>query len=279
MAKNGIKEKLIAELDNLTPAERKAVLKSIKGGRTPDRSVDHSKRFSDKVIRFGVYSDPHMGCSEFREELWHTMLARFRMEGIKTVYCPGDNLEGMSGRPGHVYELSHIGFEAQAAYASSLFALAPEMQFFIIDGNHDLWFKKKGDMGISAGQQLANRNPNVTFLGEWEADVRLAENLTMRLFHAADGTAYADSYKLQKLIESFTGGTKPNIVLSGHYHKQIAVFRRNVFGFECGTLCGQTEWMRGKKIPAHMGFLIIEVWVDDDGGVERLRSEFFPHYD
>jgi hypothetical protein len=100
----------------------------------------------------------------------------------------------------------------------------------------------------------------------------------MKLFHGNDGTAYADSYKLQKLIESFEGGKKPNLVLSGHYHKQIAIFRRNVFGFECGTLCGQTKFMRGKKLQAHMGFGIIELWVNPSG-VARLRHEFFPYYD
>lgn len=115
-------------------------------------------------------------------------------------------------------------------------------------------------------------------MGEWEADIKLAPNVIMKLFHGNDGTAYADSYKLQKLIESFQGGKKPNIVLSGHYHKQVAIFRRNVFGFECGTLCGQTKFMRGKKLPAHMGFGIIELWVNKTG-IARLRHEFFPYYD
>jgi hypothetical protein len=141
-----------------------------------------------------------------------------------------------------------------------------------------MWLKEKGNMGLVPGQELAKMNSNVTFLGEWEADIKLAPNVLMKLFHGNDGTAYADSYKLQKLIESFTGGAKPNIVLSGHYHKQIAIFRRNVFGFECGTLMGQTLFMRGKKLPAHMGFGIIEVWVNKTG-VARLRHEFFPYYD
>ena len=128
-----------------------------------------------------------------------------------------------------------------------------------------------------AGKELAHRNPNVHFLGEWEARVQLAPQVEMMLFHSNDGTAYADSYKLQKLIESLEGGDKPAIILSGHYHKQVAVFRRNVFGFECGTLCGQTRFMRGKKIPAHKGFGVIELWCGERG-VERLRHEFLPHY-
>jgi hypothetical protein len=219
-----------------------------------------------------------MGEKHFHEDLWRAMLRHFRHENIKNVYCVGDNLEGMSGRPGHIYELAHIGATAQLDYATRMFHLAQDLQFYIIDGNHDQWFKEKGNIGLVAGAELAKANPNVHFLGEWEAHIQLADNVDMLMFHANDGTAYADSYKLQKLIESLEGGKKPAIILSGHYHKQIAIFRRNVFGFECGTLCGQTRFMRGKKLQAHKGFGIIEVWTGSRG-VERLKHEFVPYYD
>lgn len=261
---------------HLTPEEIKMVQKSLRGNKPSQKLHNHS--FNGKHIKFGYYSDPHVGEAHFHEELWHSMCKFFVSEGIKNVYCPGDNVEGMSGRPGHIYDLTHIGASAQLAYASELFASAPKLNFYIIDGNHDQWFKEKGNTGLVVGRELEKMNKNVTFLGEWEADVKLAPNVIMKLFHGNDGTAYADSYKLQKLIESFQGGKKPNIVLSGHYHKQVAIFRRNVFGFECGTLCGQTKFMRGKKLPAHMGFGIIEIWVNKNG-IARLRHEFFPYYD
>lgn len=263
-------------LERLTAREVKIVKQSLQS-RPQYREVDHS-RFYGQHFRFGYYGDPHMGEKHFHEDLWRQMVFFFRKEGIKNVYCVGDNLEGMSGRPGHIYELAHIGATAQIEYATKMFHLAPDIQFYIIDGNHDQWFKEKGNIGLVAGKSLANANPNVHFLGEWEARVQLHPKVDMMLFHANDGTAYADSYKLQKLVESLEGGKKPSIILSGHYHKQVAIFRRNVFGFECGTLCGQTRFMRGKKIPAHKGFGVIEVWAGKRG-VERLRHEFLPYYD
>lgn len=263
-------------LEKLTPRELSLVKKSLRG--TPEQKrLDHSTFFGDK-IRFGYYSDPHCGEKHFREDIWRQMVYFFRKEGITTVYCPGDNLEGMSGRPGHIYELAHIGATAQLNYATKLFKLAPDMEFYIIDGNHDQWFKEKGNIGLVAGEELQNRNSNVHFLGEWEARVQLATNIDMLLYHACDGTAYADSYKLQKLIESFEGGKKPSIILSGHYHKQVSIFRRNVFAFECGTLCNQTRFMRGKKLQAHVGFGLIEIW-KGKRGIESLSHRFMPSYD
>lgn len=260
----------------LTPNEVRLIQQSLRANRPQNRTADHTGY--GKHFKFGYYSDPHCGERHFHEDLWEQMIVTFKKEGIQTVYCPGDNLEGMSGRPGHIYELAHIGATAQLNYATSLFNLGDSLRFYIIDGNHDQWFKEKNNAGLVAGAELERRCKNVTFLGEWEADIKLAPNVVMKLYHGADGTAYADSYKLQKLIESLEGGKKPQLILSGHYHKQVAIFRRNVFGFECGTLCGQTRFMRGKKLPAHVGFGIIEIWVDKTG-ISRLRHEFFPYFD
>lgn len=268
------KTKLEQELAGLSASEKRLILKGL-NGRVEVKRVNHS--FSGNHIKFGYFSDPHIGHKKFSEELWMRMMSYFKKEGIDTVYSPGDIVEGMSGRPGHIYELSHIGFSAQVNYASELISECPFHVFSIL-GNHDLWFKEKRDIGANVGEAIEARCKNFTCLGEWESDVILAKGVKMKLFHANDGSAYALSYKIQKLIESFTGGEKPNLVLSGHYHKQIQVFLRNVFGFECGTLCGQSVFMRGKKLSAHMGFGVIEIWVNKFG-IERLRHEFIPHFE
>jgi hypothetical protein len=255
--------------------EEKALI--LKGMGKDSKIKAHDHTWSTNHIRFGYFSDSHMGHNKFSEELWWKMVSFFKKEKITTVYSPGDIVEGMSGRPGHIYELDHIGFDAQVNYAAKLINACP-FQIYSIVGNHDLWYKEKFNMNAGVGEVLQDKCKNFHFLGEWEADVILAPNVKMKIFHANDGSAYALSYKIQKLIESFTGGEKPSIVLSGHYHKQIQVFLRNVFGFECGTLCGQSIFMRGKKISAHMGFGVIDIWVNADG-IERLRHEFIPHFE
>lgn len=268
------KTKFDEMLTHLTPAEKRLIVKGL-GRKSKVKRFKHS--FGSKHIKFGYFSDPHIGHEKFSEELWDKMISFFKREGIDTVYSPGDIVEGMSGRPGHIYELVDIGFQAQVEHSAELIRACP-FHIFSILGNHDLWFKQKGDMGANIGDALEARCKNFTCLGEWEADVVLANNVVMKLFHANDGSSYAISYKIQKLIESFTGGEKPSMVLSGHYHKQIQVFLRNVFGFECGTLCGQSIFMRGKKLAAHMGFGVIEIWVNGTG-IERLRHEFIPHFE
>lgn len=260
--------------DKLTPQERKLVLAGLRGGQ---RTVRHYKHhFSNNHVRFGYFSDPHIGSKYFDWKLWEWMSAVFKHEGVEKVYSPGDIVEGMSGRPGSLYELEAIGFRAQRDLAVRAINMLSGMEVYSIGGNHDLFFKDKSGVDASIGESVAEKCKHFHYLGDWEADVELAKGVVLKLFHANDGTAYATSYKLQKLIESLESGSMPQVLLSGHYHKALYMYCRGVHGFECGTICSQTGWMRGKKIAAHKGFGIIDITVAKDGGVEKLTHQFFP---
>jgi len=252
-----------------------SILKSARGSLVATKKLN----ISGKHFKYGYFSDPHIGHKEFRGQLWDKMIRYFKREKPDFILTPGDHLEGMSHRVGHVYNLNEIGYHAQIKKAVDLYSELPSPTFGI-DGNHDQWYFKPQNMGVIVGEDLERRveGKGYTHLGQQEGDIEPAPGVTIKLFHANDGTAYAMSYKMQKLIESFTGGDKPNIVMSGHYHKALSMSIRNVVGFECGTLCGQTEWMRGKKIAAHMGFGMIDVYYNARG-VDRIIHEWIPHYE
>lgn len=263
-------------LQLLTDSERKILLKQL-GGSDRSAIMRHRHHYSKTHEKIGYFSDPHVGHKEFKERLWVRAFRTWKNEGVDRVYCAGDLFESMSGRPGHIYELSHLGYTAQADYLEQLITSFPDIHIFGIDGNHDEWYVNKNNAGLIVGEEMDRRCENYHFLGQMEADVELAPNVVMKLYHGRDGTAYAQSYKMQKLIESFTGGTKPAIVLSGHYHKHLTMWNRNVFGVECGTMCGQTPFMRGKKLPAHMGFGMMDIHYNRKG-VQRVDHTWFPEF-
>jgi hypothetical protein len=88
-----------------------------------------------------------------------------------------------------------------------------------------------------------------------------------------------NSYHPQKIVESFTGGKKPNVLLLGHYHKAEYLFYRNVHVVQAGTLQDQTSFMQRNFISAHLGFWLVEFRVSGVGEVSRFRCEFVPLYD
>lgn len=90
--------------------------------------------------------------------------------------------------------------------------------------------------------------------------------------------SYSWSYRPQKIAESLEGGTKPNVLLIGHYHKAEYLFYRNIHIVQAGTTQAQTPWMRSKALYASLGYWILELDVTDEGQVDACRSTFFPCY-
>ena len=128
---------------------------------------------------------------------------------------------------------------------------------------------------------------DMIYLGHEEADLELkTPNLKrgvrgpiIRLIHPGGGTAYALSYKTQKLAETLQGGEKPNIQLVGHFHKYDCNYHREVYNLQTGCLEDQTIFARKHILAHHVGYIIVEVYIGRDGVPERFRHEWKPFYD
>ena len=101
----------------------------------------------------------------------------------------------------------------------------------------------------------------------------------MRVMHGGGGSSYAISYRPQKIIESFTGGEKPSILLLGHYHKQFYARTRNVHVLLPGCTEDQTIFMRKKSIEAHVGGALVYLKQARDGAVTDFVPRFKAYFD
>jgi len=255
----------------LTREELRLIRSSMRGAS----QIEHKAyTWSGERIKFAHITDTHFGHKLSRLDWWQKVCDLIAKEGCQLVFHTGDITEGMNKRDGHVYELEAIGATNQVQLAVDRLSLLP-CPCYGINGNHDLWGYKT--IGHDVAQAIADKMPGRFFnLGVQEADFQI-NNIIIKLWHGEDGASYATSYRTQKFVEGLAGGEKPHILLVGHDHKEIAHTVRNVRVFGGGTLCGQTRWMRDKKLSAHCGFRIIEVWTNDLG-IERIREEWTPFY-
>ena len=231
--------------------------------------------FSGKRIRIGHITDTHIGSSYFNEGRTNQVFEEFKKEKVDFITHSGDVTEGMSNRAGHIYELDHLGYAAQKAEAIKIFSQWKDTDIYAIDGNHDRWFLKSN--GARVVEDISMALDNFHFIGHDEGDISLNGKATLKLWHGEDGNSYALSYRLQKILESLSGGEKPNILIAGHVHKYVTIFERNVYAIGVGTLQRQTPWMRGKRIAAHVGFVIADYWINDQG-VSKMRHTWYPFY-
>ena len=229
--------------------------------------------FSGETVKFGTLSDTHLGSIYTDPHYVMAAFKEFEKEKVDFITHSGDVTEGMSHRPGHVYELSHIGYAAQKKHAIELLSKAP-VPLYMIDGNHDRWYIKSN--GALIVEDICANIEHAEYLGHDEGDIAIG-NTTIKLWHGEDGNSYATSYRIQKVIESLTGGEKPGIMLCGHTHKQLYMFERHIHAFSCGSIQKQSKWMRGKRIPAHTGFWIIEATLNDEG-IAKVNSTWHPFY-
>jgi len=256
------------------------ILKSTKGKTKPKQYETTRLDFNQKHVKFTVISDLHMGHNKYRPDILEHAIANSKRQGSEFYCIPGDILEGMSGREGHVYELEHIGATNQLNYGIEQLSQINKPMFGITaTSSHDGWFSSKGNMGFEVGPEIERRIKNFSFLGYDEADLKLDNGIKIRMVHPGGGTAYAISYKGQKYLNSLPGGKKPDINLQGHYHKALYMFYRNVHHFESGTLCDQTTFMKKMGTPAMTGYWIIDAWAGKDGGVDRIKPEFVPFWE
>jgi len=229
--------------------------------------------FDGEYIKFGVISDTHYGSIYSDPEYTDYALDEFDRKDCDFVVHVGDVTEGMSNRAGHVYELSHIGYEKQREHAIEVLSKW-KGKMYLISGNHDRWYIKSN--GANIVKDIAEKLPDGEFLGHDEGNISLNGMAELRLWHGEDGNSYATSYRIQKVVESFTGGDKPHILVLGHVHKSLYVYDRHIHCVGAGSIQKQSKWMRGKRIAAHTGFWIIEAWINE--GVSKFRQMWYPFY-
>ena len=249
-----------------------------------DRRIVRENHFVDKPMKFGVVADAHLCSKAQRLDVLEAAFDEFAEQGIDTVFCPGNYVDGEFRY--NRYELYAHGVADQCQYFIDHWPRRKGIKTFYIDGDcHEGWYL--GRDGIEFGRyamleaQRQGRD-DLVYLGSMEADIELKApkgSAVVKLVHPGGGSAYALSYPIQKLAESYQGGEKPAVVIVGHYHKFEYAFPRSIHMLQPGCCQDQTRYMRKHKLAAHVGFCTVELQQDAGGSVTRFSPTFFPFWD
>ena len=229
-----------------------------------------------KIIKFAIIGDTQLGSKYAQITHLHEFYDICANEGITDVYHTGDITDGLKMRVGHEYELYAVSADDMRDDVIRNYPYRKGITTHFISGNHDASIYKQ--VGYDIGQAIAKARDDMNYLGRDCAVIHLTPKCTLELRHPWDGTAYALSYKLQKMIEAMESDSKPNILAVGHYHKAEYMFYRNVHALQTGCFQGQTPFTRGKGISVHLGGWIVTIRVDEDGTIQSFAPEFIPYY-
>lgn len=235
-----------------------------------ENHVDHKS--NSTRLKIGIISDTHL-CSKQQQLTYLNDYYRWAYDqGVRDVYHAGDMIAGVDVYPGQSNDLLCHNEDEQIDYAVEHYPKIDGVTTHVISGNHDLVFIKR--RGGDPLRSIAMQRPDINYLGQFSAWIQLQDNCSMYLLHPDGGSAYAISYKMQKLIESFEGGKKPNVAVMGHYHRRGYFPERNVHGFLGACFESQTDFLRRKAISPVVGGLVLELEYTNSGGIHEIVPRF-----
>lgn len=222
---------------------------------------DHGDEYTytsrpDNTYVFGFLGDSHL-CSKYeRLDVLNDLYNLFELEGVDRVFHTGNWIDGECDLNRH--DLKVHGIDDQCDYLVKNYPKKEGIDTYAIAGDdHEGWWAKK--QGIDIGNHCENLmrqqgRKDWFNLGYMESFTKLknintGKHVRLLTLHPGGGSAYAISYRPQKIVEAFSGGEKPAIVLIGHYHKLSYNIIRNVHAIQTGCFCGTTliETSAGKK--------------------------------
>lgn len=258
----------LVELGGRYSVERDQPLGLVGGGRP----LLYQSR-PDGTYLFGAMGDTHCGSKYERLDVLNRLYERYAAAGVDRVFHAGNWIEGESRF--NKYDLSVYGMDAQVRHLAAVYPRVPGVATYAVAGDdHEGWYGQREGVNIGKYAENAMRDAGRDDwhdCGYMEAnfelvDARSGKSAVLALVHPGGGSAYALSYSIQKIVESYEGGSKPAVGLYGHYHKLWSGNIRNVWVVQTGTCQDQTPFMRKKRLEAHVGGYLIGLRQDPATG-------------
>ena len=223
---------------------------------------------SEKLIntQLCVVSDTHLGNIHQQLHLLNQIYLEAYNRGITTVLHCGDMVDGnYPNRPEQPRQQFLHGFDEQAGYVIDMYPKIEGITTKYILGSHDESHYKNGQATIN--KWISGCRKDMIYLGQDTAEVNI-NGVKIVLDHPGGGSANALSYKPQKRIEILESGSKPKILLIGHYHKSYSFVYRNVRGIEVPSLCGKTQFQEKQGLLNYVGAYFLDIYSTKNGNIE-----------
>lgn len=229
--------------------------------------------------RFLAVGDLHAASKYCRWDVRENLTRLAENFGAQAILDGGNWVDGEASF--NRYDLEAVGMDPQLRLLAQNYPKTKIPTYAVTGADHEgWWIRREGvDIGRYCESIMREAGHPWTNLGFIEADIVLTnansgKTATLRVMHAGGGSAYAISYKPQKILESYEGGEKPDVSLIAHYHKLDSGLVRNVWYSQLGCGQDQTPFMRQRSLEAHVGGILLEIEQDPrDGSISSYKPE------
>lgn len=243
------------------------------------------KSLPDNTFRFGAFGDLHAGSKYCRWDVRQDLTKRAEDFKAQAILDTGNWIDGYKTSI-NKFDVEATGMDAQCRLLAQKYPHTKIPTYAVTGDDHEGWFiKSEGlDAGWYCERKMREAGHPWTNLGFMESDIVLrnansGKSSILRVMHPGGGSAYALSYRPQKIVESFEGAEKPAVLFLGHYHKMECGNVRNVWYIQTGCSCDQTPFMRKKSIEAHVGGVLVELEQDPKtGAIISMKPDMIRYF-
>lgn len=287
--KNNMDVSLFKEKFNLNDSEFNGILELLKiYGKDVSVVDDNGKLVFKKVISkrlctkatkgenlihtsFTAVSDTHFGNIHQQLHLLNEVYKESYNRGINLILHIGDVVDGNYPiRPEQPRQQFLHGFDEQVGYVVDMYPKVKGITTKYILGSHDESHYKNGQ--VTVNEWLSRCRKDMVFLGQDTATIDI-NGVKVVLDHPGGGSAQSLSYKPQKRIEILESGSKPKILLIGHYHKSYSFVYRNVRCVEVPCFCDRTQFQQKMGLSNSIGAYFIDIYSNSKGNIEYFEAE------
>jgi UDP-2,3-diacylglucosamine pyrophosphatase LpxH len=222
-------------------------------------------------IKVAIVSDTHLGSNSNALDELNNFYKYAKEQGVSVVLHVGDISDGYyTNRPTSIFEQHAVGFQNQLDYITENYPVIEGVKTYFITGNHDWTHTRNGAANI--GEVLANYRDDLVYLGHNFGQFEI-NNTVISLIHPTDGSSRTWSHKLQEVIDR-NEARRGNIMLVGHYHKQLYMKYKGVHGFLVPSFQYQTGFMADNNLTSEVGGIIMTLKFDDNGSLASINQEW-----
>ena len=261
-------------------------------GRRPHNDAQ-PKRLDLEVMPSGerhtvaIVGDIHFGSKHHLGPQFKDYCRHAYERGARKFLHVGDLLDGVYRHS--VWEQSARGYEEQVEVAIEELPRMDGATWYFIQGNHDETLGEANGLEVGRAIEQSFRaagRKDLAYLGARAAYVRLVapgehRGVFVELWHPRDrSSAYAKSYRMQKRIEAYPPGGKPDILAAGHWHQSLYVPVRGVHAISSGCWQGgQSSFGKSLSGSPDIGSWIVDYAITAGGTVRNLQTEWIGYFE
>lgn len=227
--------------------------------RRPVRSNTITELTKKESLLLGVVSDTHLGSTKQQLTHLHDFYDYAYQKGVRTFIHAGDITAGVDVYRGQHNELFLHNETEQAEYVISHYPKLPDVTTYLVGGNHDLNCIKKG--GLDPLKLVAVKRKDIKYLGKFGAWLKFGDMKVYILHPEGGGASKFSATKLYNTIDKLK--RKPDILILGHWHQQVQLYHRGIYGVMPGCFEGTTSFAERRGLEPHIGGCILNIVMDE----------------